>query len=179
MDEHHDEDEVTQSLPEEDILKEEAAAVDPLEVRLKEAQDRHLRAVADLENFKKRAAKEREDVVLHTSENLLRELLEVKDHLELALQHAPDVSEVKGLRDGVDLTLKQMDRFLEKFGVTEIRSLNESFNPAYHEAIHQEVRNGARPGTVVHVYQKGYFFRGRLLRAARVTVAGDPKGGLS
>lgn len=166
-------------MPEEEAVREEASVVEALEAKLKEAQDRHLRAVADLENFKKRAAKDREDIILHTSENLLRELLEVKDHLELALQHAPDVSEVKGLRDGVDLTLKQMDRFLEKFGVTEIKSLEEVFNPAYHEAIHQEVRPGARPGTVVHVYQKGYSYRGRLLRAARVTVAGDPKGGLS
>lgn len=177
MGQNHEEDEVTQSLPEEEIVKEEASEIEGLRGKLKEAEDKHLRACADLENFKKRMTKEREEIAIMTSEKLLKELLEVKDHLELALEHSHDATEVKSLREGVHLTLKQLVRFLEKSGVTEVKSLGEPFNPAYHEAIHQETSVEYQPGTVVHVYQKGYSFHGRLLRAARVTVSTESKGG--
>lgn len=174
----HDEDEVTQSLPEEAIASEETSEVEEFKKKFEETQDKYLRAVADFENFKRRAAKDREEIAILTSEKLLREFLDVKDHLELALDHSREATEVKSLREGVDLTLKQLGRFLEKFGVTEVKSLGESFNPAYHEAIHQEASAEQKPGTIVHVYQKGYSFQGRLLRAARVTVASEAKGGL-
>lgn len=164
-----EEEEITQLTPEE-----EAGPIRELEQKLKEIEDKYLRACADLENYKKRVQKEKEELTLLTSEKLLRELLEVKDHLELALshsQHSQEVSEVKGLREGVTLTLKQLGKFLEKFGVKEIHALGENFDPAFHEAVHQEESVEYKPGTVVRVFQKGYLFHGRLLRAARVTVA--------
>ncbi len=142
-----------------------------LEKSFADMKNNFLRAVADLENYKRRAIKEREEVVAATNERLLRELLEVKDHLELAVNHSHGATDVKPLHDGVTLTLKQMQQFMEKAGVTELASLGEPFNPAYHEAIHEEESEMFKPGCVVKEYQKGYLFNGRLLRAARVAVA--------
>lgn len=144
---------------------------DDAEKRCKEMEDKFLRTYADFENFRKRVAKEKEDIAFHASEKLLKEFLEVKDHLELALEHSKDAADAKGLREGVLLTLKQLEKFLEKNGVKEISPLGEPFDPAFHEAIHQEKSVEYKPGAIVHVYQKGYLYRDKLLRPARVTVA--------
>jgi molecular chaperone GrpE len=169
--ENEKEDEITQTTPKE-VLEE----LDQNAEKLRELEEKYLRTYADFENYRKRVAKEKEEVRQSTSELLLRELLEVKDHLELALSHsreAPVSPELKTLREGVDLTLKQMQNFLKKFDVEEVKALGDPFNPALHEAIHQEASREYAPGSVIHVYQKGYVRNGRLLRAARVTVASD------
>jgi molecular chaperone GrpE len=169
---NHEEDEVTQTTAEEDLRESDEGVA-----KLKEMEEKYLRTYADFENYRKRVAKEKEDVRQSTSELLLRELLEVNDHLELALAHAKESSispELKSLREGVHLTLKQLQNFLKKSGVEEVKSLGEPFNPAFHEAIHQEESRDYAPGSVVHVYQKGYTLHGRLLRPARVTVAATP-----
>lgn len=161
--------EVTQTTPKGDVDD----GADAL-AKVKELEEKYLRTYADFDNYRKRVAKEKEEVRQSTSELLLREMLEVKDHLELALSHARETqggAELKTLKEGVDLTLKQLQNFLKKFGVEEVKALGEPFNPALHEAIHQEASRDYKPGTVVHVYQKGYVMNGRLLRAARVTVA--------
>ena len=168
------EDEITQALPEEELAKEgaeELSHIRELEVKVKDLEDKYLRTYADFDNFRKRVAREKEEVVTATSENLLREFLEVKDHLEQALTHASDSAEIKSLREGVELTLKQLRKYLEKAGVEEINALGEPFDPTYHEAIHQEKSAEYKPGTVVHEYQRGYLFRKKLLRPSRVTVA--------
>ncbi|MBI2981252.1 MAG: nucleotide exchange factor GrpE [Deltaproteobacteria bacterium] len=141
-----------------------------LEKGLQEMRNSYLLSRADLENYKKRAIKEREEFVQFTSERLLRELLDVKDHLELALDHARSATDIKPLHDGVELTLKQMRQFMEKFGVAEIQATGERFDPNFHEAIHEEAVEG-EGGRVVREHQKGYLFNGRLLRPARVIVS--------
>ena len=146
-----------------------------VEAQAAELKDRHLRTYADFDNYKKRVAKDREELIQATTERLLRELLEVKDHLELALDHSRDAADVKPLHDGVTLTLKQMDQFLEKCGVRELTSLGEKFDPAFHEAIQEEESQACQPGSVAREYQKGYLYQGRLLRAARVAIAKEPK----
>lgn len=169
-----EEEEITQLTPEEEVREEKGEGevrLRELGQKVKELEDRYLRTYADFENYKKRVAKEREELVHVTSERLLKELLEVKDHLELALSHSKEAADVKGLKEGVTLTLKQLTKFLEKFGVKEIEALGENFDPAFHEAIQEEESAESRPGTVVRVFQKGYLFHGKLLRAARVTVA--------
>ncbi len=158
-----EEDEVTSTEPRE---------ADPLEQKIADAEDKYLRLYADFENYKKRMVKEREDIRLGSQEALLRELLEVKDHLELALSHSADGKQMEGLREGVSLTLRQMSQFLEKAGVKELKSEGEMFDPARHEAISQG-ESEAAPGTIIQEFQKGYLFRDRLLRPARVLVAKD------
>ncbi len=171
------EDEITQLTPEEILnqgqLDEDSKQLQELEEKLKAEQDKFLRTYADFENYRKRVAKEKEELSLITSEKLLRELLEVKDHLELALSHSKDSPDVKSLKEGVVLTLRHLSKFLEKFGVKEIDTLGQSFNPSYHEAVQEESSVECKPGAVVQVYQKGYMFHERLLRPARVSVAKD------
>jgi molecular chaperone GrpE len=162
------EDEITQTTPGE---KFQEISEDEWEKKFKELEDKYLRLHADFDNYRKRLHKEKEEITYATSERLLRELVEVKDHLELALSHSQGSVDVKNLREGVDLTLKQLNSFLKKFGVEEVKALGEAFNPAFHEAIQQEESAEYKPGSVVRVYQKGYLLNGRLLRAARVTVA--------
>lgn len=146
------------------------ARIKDLEKGLDEIKRSYFLARADLENYKRRAVKERDEFIQMASERLLRELLDVKDHLELALNHAKEATDIKPLHDGVELTLKQMQQFMEKFGVAEMRAVGERFDPAFHEAIHEEVVPG-EGGRVIREHQKGYLFNGRLLRPARVVVS--------
>ncbi len=145
------------------------------ETKLKEMEDRYLRASADFENFRKRAAREREELAALVTHKLLREIVEVKDHLELALSHAEGAADVKALAEGVNLTLKQLTAFLEKTGVREVEAEGKDFDPNFHEALQQVESPQSRPGSVVQVFQKGYLLGGRLLRPARVIVATQKK----
>lgn len=167
------EDEITQATPEEALVEDEEyeESINEEVKKLKELEDKYLRTYADFENFRKRVAKEKEDLTFFTTQKLLQELLDVKDHLELALSHAKEETESKSLKEGVQLTLKQMDRFLEKFQVKEVPAEGVKFDPNFHEAIQHEESDQQEPGSVVSVYQKGYTLRDRLLRAARVSVA--------
>lgn len=145
-----------------------------LRKKLAESEDKYLRLYAEFENFKRRTVKDREEIRLASQERLLREILDVKDHLELALDHAAQAAEgttnLEGLQEGVALTLRQMGQFLEKFGVVELQAKGQVFDPAHHEAIGQ-CEGGGKSGTVVQELQKGYLFHKRLLRPARVLVA--------
>jgi molecular chaperone GrpE len=138
-----------------------------------ENRDHYLRARADLENFRKRAQREKEDLLKFSNETILRELLPVIDNLERALQHAA-VDGEKGLLQGVELTLGQFSKVLEKFNVVAIEPLGELFDSARHEAMGQVESAEQPPNTVVQLLQKGYLLNDRLLRPAMVLIAKAP-----
>lgn len=167
-----------QELPGEEI----ARLRSELDDKVKEADRNHnmyLRACADLENYKKRAERERADAVNFANEALIEEVLPVIDNFERALSHA-NGENVDSLRKGVHLTADQMYSVLKKFGLQEIKSVGEKFDPSLHHAITEEETEGAAPGTVVKEFQKGYLLKGRLLRPAMVAVskaAGPGRGG--
>lgn len=151
------------------VLTEElnAAQAEALENR-----DLYLRARADLDNFRKRAQREKEDLLKFSNETILRELLPVIDNLERALQHAVTDGET-GLLQGVELTLGQFRKVLEKFNVVAIEPLGELFDSARHEAMGQ--MESAEPvNTIVQMLQKGYLLNDRLLRPALVLIAKAP-----
>lgn len=167
------------SLPEQEAAAPEQPSVeDALAASQAEVQknwDLYLRARADLENYRKRAQREKEDLSRFANENLLREILPVMDNLERALDHARQGSgETSGLVQGVEMTLSQFQRVLEKFGVTPIVSLGTLFDPARHEALGQLESIDQAPNTVVQELQKGYLLNDRLLRPAMVMVAKAP-----
>jgi molecular chaperone GrpE len=135
--------------------------------------DHYLRARADLDNFRKRAQREKEDLLKFSNETILRELLPVIDNLERALQHAAADGE-KGLLQGVELTLGQFSKVLEKFNVVAIEPLGELFDSARHEAMGQVESAEQPPNTVVQLLQKGYLLNDRLLRPAMVLIAKAP-----
>ncbi len=140
---------------------------------LQEANDKYLRLYADFENFKKRAGREREDLIKYAHENLLHELLPVIDHLEMALRHASgDVA--AGLVQGVEITLKELKKTLRKFGLSEIESGGKSFDPLIHHAMAQVERDDVEENTVVEEYRKGYMLNDKVIRAAMVAVSKKP-----
>ena len=138
-----------------------------------ENRDLYLRARADLDNFRKRAQREKEDLLKFSNENILRELLPVIDNLERALQHAAVEGET-GLLQGVELTLGQFGKVLEKFNVVAIEPLGELFDSARHEAMGQIESAEQPPNTIVQLLQKGYLLNDRLLRPALVLIAKAP-----
>jgi molecular chaperone GrpE len=149
-----------------------------LQQELAEWKDRYLRMAADLENFRKRALKDREEAHHFGHQNLVKDLLPSVDNLERAVDHARKGGEgsVSGLLEGVELVLRELHALLAKHGVTPIEALGRPFDPALHEAMAQ-VPDGSKPAnTVVEVFQRGYQLRGRLLRPARVVVSRPAEG---
>jgi molecular chaperone GrpE len=147
-----------------------------LDARLAEAEakrDEYLelaqRVQADFENYRKRAAREQERLVAHAHERLVRELLPVLDDLERALE-AAERHEEATLVDGVRLVERALRGALEKEGVREIET-EGAFDPHVHEALLTQAREGARPGSVVEVVQRGYRMGDKVVRPARVIVA--------
>jgi molecular chaperone GrpE len=139
--------------------------------------DRLLRERADLENFKKRAAREREEVARHGNEAMVRDLLPMIDNLERAIDHASTGDNGQSLVDGVRLVLNGILDVLERHGVTRIAALGERFDPARHEAMEQVESDDHEPNTVVREHQRGYKLHDRLIRAALVGVSKPGTGG--
>lgn len=142
------------------------------EARAAENWDRYLRAAAELENVRKRAARDVEHAHRYALEGLGRELLQVKDSLELGLS-AGESAGAASLLEGSQATLKLLSATLERFGITELDPQGEPFDPQFHEAMSMMPSSDVEPGSVLTVIQKGYELNGRLLRPARVIVAAE------
>ena len=136
-----------------------------------EVSDRLLRAAADLENFRRRAEREKEELRKYGSDKVVSELLPAVDNMERALQHADERQEDSSLVEGIQMVYRQLLSALKKHGVEGFESRGEPFDPTRHEAIQQVESTEVDTGTVVEQYQKGYFLHDRLLRPALVSVA--------
>ena len=136
-------------------------------------QDRYLRAVAEFDNVRKRAAREREEYTRYANESLLRDILPVLDNLDRAMQ-AARAEPATSLTTGVELIQRELLRVLEKFGVTSFTSVGQPFDPERHEAI-ARIQNPDLPDmSVAAETARGYLLHGRVLRPAMVTVAVAP-----
>ena len=136
-----------------------------------EAYDRMLRVSAEFENYRKRSSREMEDFRKYANEALLRDLLPVVDNLERALEVPVDGQVNDPLRQGIELTLKEVQKVLERFVVRPIDAQGQPFDPAFHEAMMQEENSTVPENTVIRQFQKGYTIHDRLLRPAMVIVA--------
>ena len=134
-------------------------------------RDRWMRAVAELDNFKKRSAREREELSRQAQERILRELLPVLDNLQRALAHANNQEGKAGLLEGIQMIERQFLSALERLGVTPMEVLHQSFDPGRHEAMMQVESEEHEPNTVVQELEKGYMWSDRLLRPAKVAVS--------
>jgi molecular chaperone GrpE len=159
---------------------EQAGEGDSLETALAKAEaaaeenwNKYLRTVAELENVRKRAARDLEKARLFGVEGLAGELLSVADSLEMALETGSQAP-AETLLEGGRATLKQLQVAMEKYGVTVISPEGEPFNPELHEAMSMQESATAEPDSVLFVVQRGYQLNGRLLRPARVIVAKEP-----
>ena len=151
-----------------------------LQQALAESEDRarnhweqYLRAVAELDNFRKRAQRDIEAASRYGLEKFLADLLPVQDSLELAVQNAGK-ADARSLAQGQEATLKLLAKALEKVGIVPIDPLGERFDPTRHEAMLVRESDTAEPDSVLQVVQPGYELNGRLLRPARVIVSKAP-----
>jgi molecular chaperone GrpE len=141
------------------------------ETEAKNYYERLLRQAAELENYKKRSARERDDAIRYANESLLKDLLPVVDNLERAIAHASGGGNGKPLVEGVEMVLRGLADALAKHGVIPILALGQPFDPTKHEAMSQVETDDHEPNSVVEELHKGYMLRDRLLRPALVSVA--------
>jgi molecular chaperone GrpE len=141
---------------------------------VQEMNNKYLRLYAEFENYKKRVNRDKEEIIKYSNENLLYDLLPFIDHLDLALKHASnDVS--SGLVQGVEITLKELRKTLEKFGLTEIAAEGKPFDPMVHHAMSQVKRKDIEENIVVEDFRKGYMLKDKVLRPSLVAVSAKPK----
>jgi len=160
----------TESMPE---PEDAGAALAEARAKAEENWDRYLRAAAEMENVRKRAARDVEHARRFALENFGKELLAVMDSLEMGIA-AGESADAQSLLEGSEATLKLLSVTLERFGIAEVDPAGEPFDPEYHEAMTMQPSTDAEPGSVLTVIQKGYTLNGRLLRPARVIVAAEP-----
>lgn len=134
-------------------------------------KEKLLRSYAEIENFKKRAARDRAEWFKYANEGLLKEFLSVLDSLARARAQGEGSPELSKWVDGVALIIKQCEDILSRFGVKAIETEGREFDPAVHQAL-ARVESGQEPGTIVEEVQKGYLLHDRVLRPSLVTVAG-------
>jgi len=140
-----------------------------------ENYEKYLRASAELDNVRKRTARELEDFRKFSLEKIVKELLPVVDNLERAIQASgPNEQDGNGLLEGVDLVLKDILKVFDRFGIRPIESLEKPFDPIFHQAVMQEETSDQPDNTVISELQKGYLMHDRLLRPAMVVVSRNP-----
>jgi len=160
------------STTEEAVENEKHTLTEELAAKEKEAKDnydRYLRAVAELDNFKKRAARDKADTLKYGKEEIIKDILPFLDSLDRALEHA-DTSDAKAFKEGVALMQDQLLCCLKRHGVERIESAGANFDPNVHEALMQVESDQHENNQVVSEMEKGYLLNGRLIRPSRVCV---------
>lgn len=133
--------------------------------------DKYMRAVAELENYKKRAAKEKAESIKYGNENLLKDILPLADSLDRACKHACNSEDFETFKTGLKLLQDQLCCCLEKHGVGKIEAVGKDFDPNIHEALLQVNTEELEDNKVVDEFEKGYLLNSRLLRPAKVSVS--------
>ncbi len=145
------------------------AELETVKAELADEKDKYLRALAELENFRKRALKEKSDILKYQGESILRDMLEVVDDLELAVAHAE--SDPTQLKKGVEMIHKKLVQVLGRWEVRSDPSVGKTFDPNRHEALSRVKSADAPAGTVLNEFKKAFFYKDRLLRPAQVVVS--------
>ena len=174
--------EILETSDEEESKAEEKKELSPMEqlqeqIRLKDEEianqkDTFLREKAELENFKKRLTKEKDDFVQFANERLLQELIQIEDNLERALE-VPNAT-LESLKEGVEMIQKQFSTFLKNQKVEPIEAIGKALDPTLHEVLNQQESEEHEENTVIEEYSKGYTLNGRILRPAKVIISKKP-----
>ena len=154
----------------------EIDAAGKADAEIADLKDKLLRALADIENLRRRSQKEREEALKYASANFARDMLSVADNLRRAIESIPeegdpDGSALVGFIEGIALTEKDLLSALERHKITKIEPMGEKFDPQFHEALFEIPTNDAASGTVMQVMETGYTIHDRLLRPAKVGIA--------
>jgi len=137
-----------------------------------ELKDKYLRLYAEFENYKKRMQKDKEQLLKYSNEDLILEILPSVDHLEIALKHK---EERNGLIEGVEMTLRELLRTLEKFGLKRMETLGKEFDPQFHDAMAIKETEDSEEGIVLEEMRSGYIYKDKVIRPALVCVSKRPK----
>ena len=176
--------EVDSSIPTEvsEVTVEEPIVLEPIEAlekdlqetknELDEQKDKFIRLQAETDNFRKRLSREKEEFSQYANERLFKGLIPIFDNFERALEDPSN--EIKSLKEGLDMTLKQFSTFLEKENVQPIKAIGEKFNPELHEALTSEESNDHEEDTIISQFVKGYKINNRVLRPSQVIIAKKP-----
>ena len=138
-------------------------------------KDLALRARADLDNFRKRALREKEEAIRYANNGLLERLLPVIDNFELGLDAAKTAADTASILQGMSMVQKQLHDFLKNNGLEEVQAEGESFDPNKHDAVSQEFSADIPDGHVIRQVRKGYKIKDRLIRASSVIVSKGPQ----
>jgi len=142
--------------------------------KAEEYYDKWLRAHADLDNYKKRALKEKEEFLKYANEDIIYELLTVVDDFERALGSSKKPEDYDVFFQGLSIIFKHLKEIMENRGLIEIKAVGEKFDPSKHEAIEETKTDKYPDHTIIEELQKGYMLNGKVIRPARVKVATKP-----
>lgn len=149
--------------------------VETFKKEAEDLKDKYLRAVAEIENMKKRFLKEREENKLYSLQDFFKEFLIILDNLKRA---SVEENNLKAVKEGLELIIKQIETLLGKYGVKEeLSKEGDSFDPYFQEAISSERTKGVDKPTILKIFQRGYFLYDRLLRPTLVHIALPEEGG--
>jgi molecular chaperone GrpE len=164
------------ALDVENITPEQLTELKEKSIKADENWERLLRLTADFENFKKRAAREKQEAIKYANENVLQKLVPVLDNFDMALSATQTAQgdAVQSLQTGINMIHQQLKSALVESGLEEVDSTGKTFDPNLHEAVSQKETSDVPEGQVVQQLRKGYKFRDRLLRPATVIVAKHP-----
>jgi molecular chaperone GrpE len=154
-----------------EVVQEQAKTADA--EALQELNNKYLRLYAEFDNYKKRVNRDKEELSRYSNESLLYALLPVLDNLELALKHA-SCDPNTGVVQGVEITLKELQRTLEKFGLKRIEADGKEFDPAVHHAMMQVEREDMEEKMVAEELRAGYLYHEKVLRPSLVSVSVRP-----
>ncbi len=152
----------------EETLREE---LEKQQAEARKYQDQYLRALAEVENIKKRTQRDREEYIKYGNVSLIKKILPVLDDLERAVDAAQASSEAEGLRKGVEMTAKSLLEILKNEGLEVIESQGKPFDPQYHQPLTVEPSDDFPENTVLEELQKGYVLHDRVIRPALVKVS--------
>lgn len=158
-----------------DAEKEAEIAEVDFEAEAAKLKDLALRARADLDNFRKRALREKEEAIRYANNGLLERLLPVIDNFELGLDAAKNAADTASILQGMSMVHKQLQDFLKNNGLEEVQAEGEAFDPNKHDAVSQEFSAEVPEGHVVRQVRKGYKIKDRLVRASSVIVSKGPQ----
>jgi molecular chaperone GrpE len=143
--------------------------------KMKDYHDKHLRALAELENYRKRVEEERLQIAQYTKEDLICEFLPILDNFEMALYHVQNTTEPEKITEGIKLVERQVHNILKNKGLKAIEAKGKKFDPHIHEAIIQEENDKYPEGFIIEELRKGYTLGGKVIRPSQVKVTKKKK----
>ena len=156
------------------VQEEQAPSAESLAAEVEKYKDAALRARADLDNYRKRVAREKEDAIRYANNSLLESLLPILDNFELGLEAAKNTPEATGIIQGLKMVRKQLEDFLRDHGVEIVNAEGIPFDPNLHDAVGHEPNSNVTEGTVIRQLRKGFKLKDRLIRPASVIVSKGP-----